>query len=193
MDSSSPCLPAVVFPAAVSSSLSSSGLKPLGADGFGLHLLRSLQVVNGGTGEGPRVHQSANTVSVNNENQDRSSLTVSFAFVHFADEENGLLVDSHPVFVCAKQLLHVIFYDKDKHGGLALDTWFFFEEYCDRNETFCGEPVATLMSSSELLSEQPIRGRLYDRISWKSWFPVSVQFLMCCLQCRGNTHVKFCR
>lgn len=46
-------------PAAVSSSLSSSWLKLLGADGFGLHLLGSLQVVNGGTVEGQKVNQSA--------------------------------------------------------------------------------------------------------------------------------------
>lgn len=46
-------------PAAVSSSLSSSWLKLLGADGFGLHLLGSLQVVYGGTAEGQKVNRSA--------------------------------------------------------------------------------------------------------------------------------------
>lgn len=106
----SPCLPAARFPAAVSSSLSSSGLQLLCADGFGLHLLVSLQVVKGGTAGGRRVHRSGNCFSDDeDESQKKSSLTVSFALVHFADEQDGLLVDSHPVFVCAEQLLHVLF------------------------------------------------------------------------------------
>lgn len=112
-----------MFPAAVSSSLSSSGLKLLSADGFGLHLLGSLKVVKGGTGEGWRVQLSANTVAVNEKNQHSSSLTVSFAFVHLADKEDGLLVDSHPVFVCTEQLLHVLLYNTDKRGVSALNTW----------------------------------------------------------------------
>lgn len=45
--------------AAVSSSLSPSWLRLLGTDGFGLHLLGSLQVVNGGTVERQRVNRPA--------------------------------------------------------------------------------------------------------------------------------------
>lgn len=38
-----------------------------------------------------------------------------FAFIHFADEQDSLLVNSHAVFVGAKQLLHVLFYKPYRH------------------------------------------------------------------------------
>ena len=61
-----------------------------------------------------RVHTSADTFSDEGDNDEDDSLTVPFALVDLADEEDGLLVDSHPVFVCAEQLLHVFFYTTEQ-------------------------------------------------------------------------------
>jgi len=36
-----------------------------------------------------------------------ASPTVAFAFIHFADEKDSLLVHAHSVFVWTEQLLHV--------------------------------------------------------------------------------------
>ena len=104
-----------MFPAAVSSSLSSSGLRLLGADGFGLHLLGSLQVVKGGTVDGPRVQHLQTPPLWTWSRRSPRLLTVAFAFVHFTDEKDGLLVDAHPVFVWPKQLLHVLFYNTEEN------------------------------------------------------------------------------
>ena len=57
---------------------------------------------------------SADTFSDEGDDDEDDSLTVSFALVDLADEQDGLLVDSHPVFVCAEQLLHVFFYTTEQ-------------------------------------------------------------------------------
>lgn len=62
-----------------------------------------------------RLHTfSTDTFSDDGDDDEDDSLTVSFALVDLADEEDGLLVDSHPVFVCAEQLLHVFFYTTEQ-------------------------------------------------------------------------------
>lgn len=90
-----------------SSSLSTSWLKLFVTDGFGRHLLGSLQVVKGGTvGGGTGGQQPAGSAS---NGWLLCLLTVPLVLVDLADEEDGLLIHSHAVLVGAKQLLHVLF------------------------------------------------------------------------------------
>lgn len=72
----------------------------------------SFQVVNGGTGD--KKTNGQRIVLVSFVMRPLAPPTVAPALVHFAHEEDGLLINAHPVFVGAEQPLHVLFY---KHSS----------------------------------------------------------------------------
>lgn len=45
---------------------------------------------------------------------------MSLALVDFTDEQNGFLIDAHPVFVWTKQLLHVILCTTETFSMISL-------------------------------------------------------------------------